>query len=104
VTIRIPKSILGENPAEWRYAAVVLGQEGYPSGGVMRVRDVLAVGEQWRFGGAPAGATNHTRVIDLVWPGEGEQEAWLSAYTISNAAQGQLTSADFAKVPMLGVE
>jgi alpha-amylase/alpha-mannosidase (GH57 family) len=104
VTIRIPKSILGEDPAEWRYAAVVLGQEGFPSGGVMRVRDVMVVSEQWRFGGAPAGAANHTRVIDLVWPVEGEQESWLSAYTISNAPQTQLSSVDFAKVPMMEVE
>jgi alpha-amylase/alpha-mannosidase (GH57 family) len=104
VTIRIPKSILGEDPENWRYSAMVLGQEGYPSGGVMRVRDVSAVSEQWRFGGAPAGATNHTRVIDLVWPVQGEQEAWLGDFTISNAPQGQLTGADFAKVPMLVVE
>jgi hypothetical protein len=33
VTIRVPKSILGDNPEAWRYAVMVLSQEGYPSGG-----------------------------------------------------------------------
>ncbi len=104
VTIRIPGSILGDSPHEWRYAALVLGQEGFPSGGVMRVRDVDPVAEQWRFGGAPPGATNHTRVIDLVWPASGDQEAWLSDFTPSSALQGALGVDDFASVPMLEIE
>jgi alpha-amylase/alpha-mannosidase (GH57 family) len=104
LTIRIPMNILGGDPAEWRYAAMVLGQEGFPSGGVMRVRDVNPLSEQWRFGGAPPDITNHTRVIDLVWSLEGDQEAWLSDYTPSNAPQGQLTADDLARVPMIEVE
>jgi hypothetical protein len=101
VTIRVPMSILGDNPAEWRYAAVVLSQEGFPSGGVMRVRDVMPIAEQWRIGGAPEGSTNHTRVMDLVWPMAGEQEAWLSEFTTSDATQSALTVEDFATVPLL---
>jgi alpha-amylase/alpha-mannosidase (GH57 family) len=104
VTIRVPKSILGDNPEAWNYAAVVLGQEGFPAGGVMRVRDIQPRAEQWRFGGAPAGSTNHTRVIDLVWPEEGQQEAWLSAFTVTNAAQAELAAGNFASVPMLSPE
>ena len=104
VTIRIPKAILGEDPENWHYAAVVMGQEGYPSGGVMRVRDVTPVGEQWRIGGAPAGATNHTRVIDLVWGNPGDQEAWLSDFEVVGVPQGQLTDGDYARVPMFGVQ
>lgn len=103
VTIRVPKAILGDNPQDWRFAAMVLSQEGYPSGGVMRVRDVNPEAEQWRVGGAPAGSTNHTRVLDFVWPEPGQQEAWLSAFTVRNAPQSELTAADFAKVPMLEV-
>jgi alpha-amylase/alpha-mannosidase (GH57 family) len=103
VTIRVPKTILGENPQEWQYAAAVLGQEGYPAGGVMRVRDVNPSAEQWRFGGAPVGATNHTRVIDIVWPTAGEQETFLSDFAASSAVQTELTTADFAKIPMLAV-
>jgi alpha-amylase/alpha-mannosidase (GH57 family) len=100
VTIRIPRSILGDNPEEWKYAAMVLSQEGYPSEGVMRVRDVNQNAEQWRFGGGSAD-TNHTRVIDLVWSEAGMQESWLSAYSASQTAQTDLTVADFAQVEML---
>jgi alpha-amylase/alpha-mannosidase (GH57 family) len=103
VTIRIPKAILGETPEAWKYAAVVLSQEGYPSGGVMRVRDVNAAAEQWRIGGALAD-TNHTRVLDLVWAEAGVQEEWLSTYTSSQAAQAELNEADFARVGMLAME
>lgn len=102
VTIRVPKSILGANPESWRFAAVVLSQEGFPSSGVMRVRDVLPKAEQWRLGGAPPGTTNHTRVVDLVWPVEGDQERWLSDYLPTDKPQSELTAQDFARVPMFG--
>lgn len=99
VTIRVPKAILGDDPAAWAYAAMVMSQEGYPSGGVMRVRDVLPVAEQWRIGGALDG-TNTTRVLDLVWPEAGVQETWLSAFTVSRAPQTELTAQDFATIEM----
>jgi alpha-amylase/alpha-mannosidase (GH57 family) len=102
VTIRIPQSILGDNPESWKYAAMVLSQEGYPSGGVMRVRDVNQSAEQWRFGGGSAD-TNHTRVIDLVWPEPGMQETWLSIYTASQLPQTELVVDDFARVEMLEI-
>jgi carbohydrate-binding DOMON domain-containing protein len=101
VTIRVPKSILGDTPEAWRYAAMVMSQEGFPSSGVLRVRDVGVAAEQWRIGGAPAGSTNHTRVLDLVWPEAGQQEAWLSDFAPSTAAQGSLTAEEFARVEML---
>lgn len=101
VTIRVPKAILGDNPQDWAYGAMVLSQEGYPSGGVMRVRDVLPVAEQWRIGGGQEGATNHTRVMDLVWPEAGMQEEWLSAFEPSSAPQTELAAADFALILML---
>ncbi len=104
VTVRVPKSILGDTPEAWRYAAVVMSQEGFPSGGVLRVRDVGVAAEQWRIGGAPAGATNHTRVLDLVWPEAGQQEAWLSDFAPSTTAQAQLTAEDFARVELLTLE
>ena len=104
VTIRVPKALIGDTPEAWRYAAVAMGQEGFPSSGVWRVRDVSVAAEQWRFGGAPAGATNHTRVLDLVWPTAGAQEEWLSAFTISDKPQTQLTAEDFGRIEMFGVE
>ncbi len=100
VTIRIPRSILGDDPENWKYAAMVLSQEGYPSSGVQRVRDVNQKSEQWRLGGGPVD-TNHTRVIDFVWPDAGTQETWLSTYTPSQTTQTELTEQDFARVGML---
>lgn len=101
VTVRVPIAILGNSPENWRYAAMVMSQEGYPSGGVMRVRDVNVVAEQWRIGGAPSGSTNHTRVIDLVWAEPGQQETWLSTFTPSSAAQAELTTVDFARIGLI---
>jgi hypothetical protein len=100
VTIRIPTTILGDNPEGWENAAMVLSLEGYPSGGVMRVRDVNPIAEQWRFGGGIAD-TNHTRVIDLVWPEGGVQEGWLGTYKPCQAPQSDLTEMDFAQVGMM---
>ncbi|MFH1907852.1 MAG: glucodextranase DOMON-like domain-containing protein [Chloroflexota bacterium] len=93
------------DPATWAYAAAVLSQEGFPSTGVWRVRDVNASSEQWRFGGGPDD-TNHTRIIDLAWP-EGElpaQENMLSTYTSSAAALGQLKADDFPQIQMLAAK
>ncbi|HJS29634.1 MAG TPA: glucodextranase DOMON-like domain-containing protein [Anaerolineales bacterium] len=104
VTVRIPKALLGGRPEDWSYAAVVLSQEGFPSGGVMRVRDVLPVAEQWRIGGAPQGATNHTRVIDLVWGTGGDQEIWLSDFQPVNLPQAELVETDFALIPLFSIE
>jgi hypothetical protein len=100
VTIRVPRAILGDNPEEWKYSAMVLSQEGYPSGGDARVRDVNQSAEQYRFGGA-AEDTNHTRVIDLVWLESGTQETWLSNYIPSQLTQTELTVSDFARVEMM---
>jgi carbohydrate-binding DOMON domain-containing protein len=70
ITIRVPKKVFAESlgvevtdldPASWGYLAIVMSQEGYPSSGVWRIRDVEPSPQQWRLGGAPAGATNHTR-------------------------------------------
>jgi carbohydrate-binding DOMON domain-containing protein len=104
ITIRVPKSLLGDNPEDWAYAAMVMSQEGFPSGSVMRVRDVLPIAEQWRIGGAPAGSSNHTRVMDLVWAEAGVQEEWLSNLTVTSTPQVDLTAVDFAKIQMFLIE
>jgi carbohydrate-binding DOMON domain-containing protein len=106
VTLRVPRSAFGEgDPEQWGYVAAVLGQEGYPSTGVWRVRDINQSSEQWRFGGAP-NDTNHTRIIDLAWP-EGEiptQEDMLSDYSSSSADPGTLTADDHAQIKLLLVK
>jgi hypothetical protein len=63
---------------------------------------VVPAAEQWRIGGAPAGTTNHTRIMDLVWAEPGQQEAWLSDFPPSEAIQAELTAADFARVRLFG--
>ena len=106
VTLRVPKEALGDgNPAEWGYAAVVLSQDGYPSTGVWRVRDVQQTAAQWKLGGAPDD-TNHTRIIDLAWPAEGKgtQEEFLSTYISSKAAIETLSEKDMPQIPILLVK
>ncbi len=105
VTVRVPLIFFPEgNPADWAYAAVVLGQEGYPAEGVWRVRDVEQASAQYRFGGAPLDI-NHTRIIDLILEEgvEPGQAALLSDYLSSIDAIGTLSPDDFAQIPMLQV-
>jgi carbohydrate-binding DOMON domain-containing protein len=99
ITIKVPQEVLGDDPASWAYAATVLSQDGFPSTGVWRVRDVEPTATQWTLGGAPDDAS-HTRIIDLVWPVAGQQEALLSAYT-SSEQLSNLTADDLAQLPML---
>lgn len=115
ITIRVPKKVLAErlgvavealNPASWRYLGVVLGQEGFPASGVWRVRDVNVAAEQWRFGGAPANSTTHTRIIDVAYPADfaTTQEDALSAFTAQAVPTGQfdaLSPDDFAQLPLV---
>ena len=106
VTLRVPREAFGEgDPADWAYAAVVLSQEGYPSTGVWRVRDVQAATAQWKIGGAPEDV-NHTRIMDIAWAadGDGTQEQFLSTYTSSTAPVETLGADDFAQIPMLIVK
>ncbi len=99
VTLRVPLDIFGPgDPAEWGYAAAVLGQEGYPSTGVWRVRDVSPVGEQWRFGGG-IDDVNHTRIIDLAFAGE--QGDILSTYPSSKENIQVLGEDDFSQIPLI---
>ena len=102
VTLRVPRDLLAGDPSQWGYVVAVMGQEGYPSAGVWRIRDVEERAAQWRFGGAPAD-TNHTRIIDLIWPEgvEYTQEDMLSIYPSSTADPGSLTANDFAQIPLL---
>lgn len=103
VVVRVPLGFLPEgDPADWAYAAAVLGQEGYPSEGVWRVRNVSLFAAQYIFGGA-SGDSNHTRIIDLILP-EGQtptQEEWLSDYESINGSVDDMTPDDFAQIPMM---
>ncbi len=103
VTVKVPKELLGDDPENWAYAAVLMGQEGYPATGVWRVRDVEPTAKQWRFGGGPED-TNHTRIIDVAWPADStpSQAEMLGTYPSSQEMDmDALGPDDFAQVPML---
>ncbi len=104
VTLRVPRQAFGEgDPAQWGYLAVVLSQEGFPSTGVWRVRDVEPSASQWRLGGGPKD-TNHTRIIDLAWDGTPTQEELLSQYPSTTADLASLGPDDFAQLLLLRVK
>jgi alpha-amylase/alpha-mannosidase (GH57 family) len=101
VIVRVPVGLLGGgDPASWSYAVAVLSQEGFPSPGVRRVRDVAAAAGQWVAGGGP-GDVNHTRIFDLAWPEPGFQETLLSTYPPAPGALDALGPDDFPQVPMV---
>ncbi len=100
ITIRVPRSVLPGDPADWAYAVTIASQEGFPAAGVWRIRDVLPQAEQWRVGGGPAD-TNHTRILDVIYPEDGVQEAMLGDYLPSQANVGELGPDDFGQVPVL---
>ena len=103
--MRVPRSVLGDDPENWAYAATLAGQEGFPAGGVWRIRDVNPAAEQWRFGGAPDDS-NHTRLLDIAWPAASTptQEEMLSDYPSSDADPQTLGPDDFAQIGMFKVE
>ncbi len=111
ITIRVPKEVVAQalgvpvadlNPKAWGYLGVVLSQEGFPSAGVWRVRDVNPKPAQWRLGGAPDD-TNHTRIIDVAYPPNHvpTQEEALSTYPPSHQPADSLGPDDFPQVPMI---
>ena len=103
ITIRVSKTVFDEvDPENWGYTAIIMGQEGYPSSGVWRIRDVEENAAQWRFGGA-GNTTNHTRVIDMIWP-DGEtvsQVDMLSTFIPSTATADQLETDDYALIELI---
>ena len=101
VITRVPLELLGGgDPYAWGYTAMVMSQEGFPSSGVRRIRDVESVAQQFRLGGAPDD-TNHTRIVDLAWPFEETQEELLSNYPPSTGSVDELTPDDLPQVPLL---
>jgi len=115
ITLRIAKSTVADaldqsmdqlDPSAWNLLAIVAAQEGFPSSGVWRIRDVETSAQQWRFGGAPGGDqrdTNHTRIIDVAYSAESgiSQEELLSDYPSSQTRDIDTLGADeFAVLEM----
>ncbi len=104
VTVRVPRESLGGgDPANWGFVVAVLGQEGFPSAGVWRVRDVEPKAAQWRFGGAPESSKNHTRILDLVWADAvaPTQQEMLGTFPVSQADAGTLSADDFSQLELI---
>ncbi len=98
---RVPLELLGGgDPFSWGFAGVVLSQEGFPSSGVRRVRDVESRASQWKLGGGP-NDTNHTRILDVAWPFPETQETLLSGYPPSNEPADTLGPDDLPLIPIL---
>jgi hypothetical protein len=78
-----------------------MSQEGFPSTGVRRIRDVETAVEQWRLGGAPDDL-NHTRIIDVAYAEPGVQEALLSDYPpVTAGTVDDLEADDYPLVPLV---
>jgi alpha-amylase/alpha-mannosidase (GH57 family) len=100
VTARVPLELLGGgDPATWAYAVTLMSQEGFPSPGVRRIRDINETAEQWKGGGAPADA-NHSRIYDVLYPEEGVQESLLSDYEPAASVEG-LGPDGYPQVPLV---
>ncbi len=100
VVARLDRSLFGDgDPAEWGYTVAVLSQEGFPSSGVRRVRDVLPTGEQYRIGGG-TGSSADTRIIDLLAPEPGVQEDLLGNFD-PDASSGGLDVTQLGVAPVL---
>ncbi|MBT8214501.1 MAG: hypothetical protein KJP12_04685 [Acidimicrobiia bacterium] len=81
VLARIPLHLIGDgDPAEWGFVAAVSTSDPLDQNGIGAV---LTDADTTRFGGAPEGSANHTRIIDLAWPGA--QEPMLSDFVPSPA-------------------
>jgi alpha-amylase/alpha-mannosidase (GH57 family) len=102
VTMRVPKSLLEGDPLEWSISVVVLSQEGYPSAGVWRVRNVQPEAEQWRIGGG-SGSPADTRIMDILWPegNEPTQQEYLQNPNPVDVDMESLIPDQFPQVPMI---
>jgi len=115
ITIRVAKKVFADSlglsvealdPASWRYLGVVMSQEGYPSSGVWRIRDVETTAKQWRLGGAPPNSNTHPRIVDVAYPADFpvSQEEALSGFTprmVDASEFDALSPDDFAQLPMV---
>jgi hypothetical protein len=102
VVVRMARELFPEgDPSTWGYVVGVMSQEGFPSAGVRRIRDVETSAQQWRIGGGD-GSLNGTRILDLLWPSEGEQELMLTAATpIISGDPNEFVPDDFAQVELV---
>jgi len=90
LTIRVPKSVIGEPQPGWAYQFVVAGSEGNMLEDSLRVREVMENGSEWQFGGGSDG-TSDPNIIDL-FVSEGQMQENVLAWQ-APAGEGVLVSA-----------
>lgn len=79
LTIRVPKSFLGEPQPGWSYQVLVMGSEGNMAADSLRAREVFATTSDWNFGGGSDG-NEDPNIIDLLVP-DGMTQAQALAWT-----------------------
>lgn len=96
--VRIPRDLSGRgSPADWTYAVAAVSQEGFPSAGIRRNRDVEATPDQWRIGGGD-GSINRTRILDAIVAEPDLQEAMLPDYDpVTTGSVDDLSENEFAQ-------
>ncbi len=79
ITVRVPRSALpaGLDLTTAGIGVAVMSQEGFPSPGVRRIRDVAPTASQWTIGGGDS-AAGDTRILDVLFSSPGTQEADLA--------------------------
>jgi hypothetical protein len=81
-----------------------MSQEGFPSSGVRRIRDVEATAQQYRIGGG-TGSINDPRIIDVIFAESGIQEVSLSDYTpVTTGSVDDLGPDDFGTLPLINLQ
>jgi alpha-amylase/alpha-mannosidase (GH57 family) len=99
VTVKVPRSALGDDPENWSYLAILMSHDGY---GPSNIRELEPGATQWQAGGRPEG-TNYPRIFDVAWPADGTptQEEMLSNYALSQDPVDDLGADDFAQLGMV---
>jgi carbohydrate-binding DOMON domain-containing protein len=79
INVAVPKSIVGDRPQDWGYLVVLTSQEGFPSAGNWRVREVLSEVQEYRIGGG-RDDTLDPNIMDILTAEDVSQEEVLGAY------------------------
>jgi len=95
ISISIPKQAIGYSGGRLGLMVLIMGQEGFPSGDSLRVREVMEQAAEWRFGGGTQGGYD-PNIIDMLVPEGAQQETILGAYDPAQAR--------FAILPMIYIE
>jgi carbohydrate-binding DOMON domain-containing protein len=94
ITVTVPKKIIGDHPQDWGYLVVLTSQEGFPSAGNWRVREVLSEAQEYRLGGGRDDNLD-PNIIDILVPEDLSQEEILGAYE---------TTGEQVMIPMVRVQ